>query len=362
MLARWLLDMWATAPIQKGSPTRFGFTVPALTLLPPSRQPNCRQRASLTPFPASAWTDSARANAHSVAMVTRVGISGWRYKGWRGSFYPPDLPQRAELSYAAEKLGTIELNGSFYSLQTLTSYRRWYAETPAGFVFAVKGPRFITHVKRLRDIEAPLANFFASGLLALEEKLGPLLWQFPGNLRWDPGTFEAFLAFLPRTTEKAAAIAARHDHRVADPCANTARSRPLRHAVEVRHESFINEAFIAQLRRHEVALVIADTAGKFLRIDDVTADFLYLRLHGDTQLYTSGYSEAALREWAGSIEHWAHGKQPKGARCCSANLPVRRKQRDLYVYFDNDAKTHAPFDAMSLQRMLGRRADASMAG
>jgi uncharacterized protein YecE (DUF72 family) len=216
---------------------------------------------------------------------TRIGISGWRYKPWRGRFYPAGLPQRAELEYASHCFPSIELNGSFYSLQRPESYAAWHAQTPSRFVFAVKGPRFITHMKRLRDIEVPLANFLASGLFELRGKLGPILWQFPPNMRYDRERFEAFLQLLPRDTVQAQALARRHDHHVKGRARLAVdRNRRLRHAVEIRHESFRDADFIALLRRHGVALVVADTAGKWPLLEDVTAGFMYLRLHGDTEL------------------------------------------------------------------------------
>jgi len=282
----------------------------------------------------------------------RIGISGWRYKGWRGTFYPDDLTQKRELSYASRQFSTIELNGSFYSLQRADSYRRWHADTPANFVFAVKGSRFITHSKRLRDVRQPLANFLASGLLALGDKLGPLLWQFPASFRWDADVFRDFLDLLPRTTADAGKLAAHHDERVAQPHLKVDRDRPLRHAFEIRHASFCNEDFVALLRRHDAALVVADSAGKYPRLEDVTAGFLYLRLHGDTQLYTSGYGDQALRHWAERVACWSQGGQPADAERSSGKAPPHRKHRDVYVYFDNDAKTCAPFDAQKLYRLL----------
>ena len=268
-------------------------------------------------------------------------------------FYPPDLRQRAELEYASRQVASIELNGSFYSLQRPASYAHWRADTPRGFVFAVKGPRFLTHVKRLRDIDGPLANFLASGLFELGPKLGPILWQFPPNLHFDEALFDAFLASLPRDTEQAAALARQHDHRVDGRASVTPdRKRKLRHALEIRHSSFACEAFIALLRRHKVALVVADTAGRFPYLEDVTADFMYLRLHGDQQLYASGYSDAALDRWAARIRAWSQGGQPDDPVCASAKSPPKRASRDVYCYFDNDAKVHAPFDAKALMRKL----------
>ena len=283
-----------------------------------------------------------------------IGISGWRYAPWRGVFYPTDLPQRAELEYASRQVASVELNGSFYSLQRPASYASWNQATPRGFVFAVKGPRFITHIKRLRDIDGPLANFLASGVFELGAKLGPILWQCPPSQRFDEALFDAFLAALPRDTDQAAVLARRHDHRLKHGASVTPdRKRRLRHALEIRHESFACEAFIALLRRHKVALVVADTAGRWPYLEDVTADFMYLRLHGDEKLYTSGYSDAALERWAARIRAWSQGGEPEDAVRASGRPPAKRAGRDVYCYFDNDAKVHAPFDAQSLMRKLG---------
>jgi uncharacterized protein YecE (DUF72 family) len=284
----------------------------------------------------------------------RIGISGWRYAPWRGVFYPRDLPQRAELEYASRQVGSIELNGSFYSLQRPDSYARWNADTPRGFVFAVKGPRFITHIKRLRDFDGPLANFLASGVFELGAKLGPILWQCPPNQRFDAALFDQFLGALPRDTEQAAARARHHDHRLKHGASvRPDRKRLLRHALEIRHESFMCEDFIALLRRHKVALVVADTAGRWPYLEDVTADFMNLRLHGDEKLYTSGYSDAALERWAARIRAWSRGGEPDDAVRASPRPPPKRAGRDVYCYFDNDAKVHAPFDAQALMRKLG---------
>ena len=283
----------------------------------------------------------------------RIGISGWRYAPWRGVFYPKDLPQRAELAYASRQVTSIELNGSFYSLQRPSSYAAWQADTPRGFQFAVKGPRFITHIKRLRDIDGPLANFFASGVFELGAKLGPLLWQTPPSQRFDEPLFDAFLTALPRDTDQAAALARRHDSHLKHPASVTPGARrKLRHALEIRHPSFVCEGFIALLRRHKVALVVADTAGRWPYLEDVTADFMYLRLHGDEKLYTSGYGDEALERWVARIRAWSRGGEPADAVHASALPPPKRASRDIYCYFDNDAKVHAPFDAQSLMRKL----------
>jgi uncharacterized protein YecE (DUF72 family) len=284
----------------------------------------------------------------------RIGISGWRYSPWRGVFYPEKLPQRRELEYASRMLPTIEINGSFYSLQSPESYAQWAVDTPDDFVFAVKGPKYITHLRRLKDVETPLANFLANGLFELGPKLGPILWQFPPMLPFKPERFEAFFAQLPHDTEAAAEIAARHDRRVEGRTSLVPDAkRRMRHAVEIRHESFADPAFIALLRKYRIALVVADTAGKWPLLEDLTADFVYLRLHGDKELYASGYSDAALERWADRIRTWSTGGQVEDARLASPRPAPKRARRDLYAYFDKDVKVHAPYDAATLLRKLG---------
>jgi uncharacterized protein YecE (DUF72 family) len=281
----------------------------------------------------------------------RIGISGWRYPPWRGKFYPVDLPQRLELHYASRQLETIEINGSFYSLQRPDSWRNWYRDTPRGFVFAVKAPRFITHMLRLREVDKALANFLASGVLELREKLGPMLWQFPPSLKYDHNLFDAFLSSLPRDSQSALSMARRHDHHVKHVGdLSSDRNHRLRHAIEVRHESFQNSDFIRLLRAHRVALVISDAATKWPKLQDVTSGFVYMRLHGDKVLYASGYTDDALDDWARRIRAWAKGGQPRdGQNRASTERPPARKSRDVYCYFDNDIKVKAPFDAMKLR-------------
>lgn len=283
----------------------------------------------------------------------RIGISGWRYAPWRKQFYPEGLTQAKELAFASRAVSSIEINGSFYALQTPQRYAEWRDDTPDGFVFAVKAPRYITHVRRLKDIEEPLANFFASGPLQLGDKLGPILWQFPPSLKFDPQRFTDFLQRLP------------HDRHAAVQCARHCAARlhkdgafdsqgngPLRHAVEIRHESFRDPAFIDLLRKHRVALVVADTAGKWPYLEDLTADFLYLRLHGDAELYASGYTDSALQRWARRIRTWTRGQQPGDAHLAGERKAAVGGAKDLYCYFDNDLKVRAPFDARSLMKRL----------
>src|SRR3954451_21214749 len=283
----------------------------------------------------------------------RIGISGWRYAPWRGVFYPDELAQRRELEFAARAFPSIEINGSFYSLQRPQSYQQWYAETPANFIFSIKGSRYITHMLRLRSVEAALANFFASGILALREKTGPFLWQFPPNFQYDAALLESFFELLPRDSEQALALARKHDARMTGrTCLEIDRKRRLRHAIEIRHESFLDESVVRLLRRHRIALVVADTAGKWPYREDVTADFMYLRLHGDTELYVSGYADAVLDRWAARIHEWSEGREPVDAHRISSLPPSTRAARDVYCYFDNDAKVHAPFDARTLMSKL----------
>ncbi|MFY0407260.1 DUF72 domain-containing protein [Solicola sp. PLA-1-18] len=272
-----------------------------------------------------------------MSATIRIGISGWTYAPWRGTFYPAGLVHRRELAYAAERLGSIEVNGSFYALQKPSSYARWRSEVLEHSVLALKGPRFVTHMKRLKDARVPVANFLASGPLALGPHLGPLLWQLPATLAFDESSVAEFLRMLPRTTGDAARLAAEHDDRIPDDQALTVAEddRPLRHAVEPRHPSWAEPAVVELFRREGVALVMADTAGTWPEIREVTSDFVYLRLHGDDELYVSGYTDEALDVWAQRLLGW------------------RDAGLDVYCYFDNDTKVRSPFDAMALMERCG---------
>ena len=268
--------------------------------------------------------------------MVRIGISGWRYKPWRGVFYPEGLAQRRELEFCGQHFSTVEINGSFYSLQRPEYYEAWYRDTPPEFLFAVKGSRYITHMLRLTRIERPLANFFASGILNLRGKLGPFLWQFPEMFRYKRERLEPFFEILPRTTREALSLARRRDARMIGRSRLAIDAdRPLRHAVEIRHASFMNDDFLSLLRSQGIGLVVADTAGKWPKMFDVTADFVYVRLHGDKAIYTSGYTSRALDQWAKRIRAWD------------------RRGADVYLYFDNDVKVRAPYDAQMLMRKLG---------
>lgn len=287
----------------------------------------------------------------------RIGISGWHYPPWRGVFYPEKLAQRRELEYASRRLPSIEINGTFYGLQDPESFAHWYDETPPGFVFSVKGSKYITHQRRLKDVEEPLARYLKSGMLGLKEKLGPFLWQFPPFFRFVPERFETFFALLPRDTDEAIALIARHDKEAARATASMLdRRRKLRHAVEIRHESFAVPGFVDMLRRRNIALVVADTAGKWPFLEDLTSDFVYVRLHGDQELYASGYTDEALAHWAERLATWSRGGEPADAHRVGARRMRARAARDVYCYFDNDVKVRAPFDAMHLIERLGTRA------
>jgi uncharacterized protein YecE (DUF72 family) len=301
----------------------------------------------------------SRQSSVSKAGEVRIGISGWRYKPWRGVFYPKGLPQKRELAYASETFRSIEINGTFYSLQTPKNFERWAAETPDDFIFAVKGPRYITHMLRLKDVEIPLANFLASGVFRLGHKLGPILWQFPPNFRFDPARIEPFLKLLPRDTDKAAAIARQHDKWLKKRAeVHPAVHARLRHTMEIRHESFVAKEFIDLLRAYDVALVCADTV-EWPRCMDVTSDFVYCRLHGSKVLYASGYGDKDLDEWAGRVAAWTTGTEPADADRIIARPAPKKKSRDVYFYFDNDAKVRAPIDAQGLiarvKKILGDR-------
>jgi uncharacterized protein YecE (DUF72 family) len=278
----------------------------------------------------------------------RIGISGWRYKPWRGTFYPSGLAQRRELEYAAERFNSIEINGTFYSLQRPQNFAAWFESTPDNFQFAIKGSRFITHMRRLLHVEQPLANFFAQGLLRLGHKLGPILWQFPPNFQFEPTRLETFFALLPRSQKAAAELARAHDSRLNNRTwLDVTKDAKLRHAIEIRHESFVCEEFIALLRRHNISLVKADTV-EWPLLMDLTSDFVYCRLHGSEVLYTSGYTDDALDLWANRVTTWSRGLEADDGRLASLRKARKRSSRDIFVFFDNDAKVRAPVDAQGL--------------
>lgn len=287
----------------------------------------------------------------------RIGISGWNYKPWRGVFYPPKLRQKDELSYAANIFRSIEINGTFYSLKSPKVFELWYQQTPPDFLFAIKGSRFVTHMLKLRNAGVALANFFSSGLLALGDKLGPILWQLPPSFQFNEkqaAVIEDFLELLPKTTEQAASLAVHHDARMKGRAFTTPKhSANLRYALEIRHESFAVEEFVNLLRRFNVSLVCADTV-EWPLLMDVTADFIYCRLHGSEVLYASGYDEKAIHEWAKRVAGWAQGHEDSTGRHASLKPASKRAIRDVYVYFDNDAKVRAPADAQELEKAVNQ--------
>lgn len=266
-----------------------------------------------------------------------VGISGWNYPEWRGVFYPKGLKHKLELAYLAERFPSIEINGTFYSLKKPADFQRWYAETPEDFTFAIKGSRYITHMRKLRDVQTPLANFLAQGVLALEDKLGPILWQFPRQQKYDRKRLEEFFTLLPRTRKAAAKYAAKHDDRLSGRSfIHPDTDGELVHTIEVRHESFDNDDFYELLRAQNIGLVVSDSPQDWPLFTEVTRDVVFIRLHGDTELYASRYTDASLAKWAKHIKRVA-------------------KHADVYVYFDNDKKVYAPGDADRLMAALGQR-------
>jgi uncharacterized protein YecE (DUF72 family) len=264
-----------------------------------------------------------------------IGISGWTFPGWRKTFYPEGLVQRKELEYASHRLSSIEINGTFYSLQKPSSFQGWYDATPENFKFAVKAPQFITHIRRLKEIEEPLSNFLASGILCLQEKMGPILWQFPPNVMLKDDRFEKFVRLLPTDTKRASQLAARHGSKMKGrSLVKTESVITLQHAFEFRHNSFLNKDFIAFLKEHNVAFVSAHAGGKAPFLEEPTANFIYVRLHGEGKGYSKGYPKKEISEWARKIKGWT-------------------RTREVFIYFSNEAKAYSPNGALALQEMLG---------
>jgi uncharacterized protein YecE (DUF72 family) len=302
---------------------------------------------------AGSWVNEVRpATSRSQQRTVHIGVSGWKYAPWRGEFYPPGLTPDRELAFAASHFSSLEVNGTFYSLKRPQDFARWRDETPPGFVFAIKGSRYITHMLKLTNVQAALANFCAQGLLQLGPKLGPILWQFPPTLRFDAGRFSGFIEQLPRDTDALRALACRHDARLKGRSALRVRTHQVvRHAIEIRHDSFRSPEFVHLLRKWGVALVCADSVDwPFLM--DLTADFVYCRLHGSAELYVSGYDEEALDQWGRRVRTWARGAEPREPHRVLPPSPPDPQGRDVYLYFDNDAKVRAPADAQSLVRRV----------
>jgi len=281
----------------------------------------------------------------------RIGLSGWSYQGWRGDFYPQGLPRKQELAYASSRFPTLEINGTFYGLSTPKTMRAWYQTAPEGFVYAVKGSRFITHNKKLNDIDGPLANFMASGILELREKLGPILWQLGPDLRFDAERLDRFLASLPRDREAVADLARQATLDRPQTTDRIGANRRVRHVIEPRHESFFGEEMARIARKHGVAVAFSHSSA-WPYTEEITAGFVYLRLHGPRALYSSGYNRVELEEWAERIRVWSEGSEPGDARRLGERRPPRRKHRNVYVYLDNDSGGHAPRDAAELIRLL----------
>jgi uncharacterized protein YecE (DUF72 family) len=282
-----------------------------------------------------------------------IGISGWTFPGWRGVFYPKGLAQRRELEFASRVVNSIEINGTFYSLQKPESFQAWHDQVPDDFRFAIKAPQFITHIRRLKEVEEPLANFMASGLLCLRRKLGPILWQFPPHVMLKDDRFERFLRLLPHDSESAAALAREHGPKMKDRAWTRAEEKyPIQHAFEFRHPSFAAPDFIRLLKAHGVAFVVAHANKKSPYVEDATADFAYVRLHGEGPKYRKGYGASALREWATKIEAWRDAHKVPDAACV---LPEKTSppKRDVFVYFSNEAKVYSPAGAKKLLQLLG---------
>lgn len=296
-------------------------------------------------------TKTARVNERNQSDI-RIGISGWRYTPWRGTFYPKGLVQKRELYFASRTVNSIEINGSFYALQTQERYKTWYADTPDEFMFSVKGPKFITHMHRLHEVETPVANFFASGVLALKDKLGAILWQFPPTFKFDRELFKNFLELLPVTTDDAIKTAADNNIDIEKTELEFLPKQRLRYSVEIRNESFRDEEFVKLLREFNIALVVADTAGRWPQLEDVTSDFVYMRLHGDAELYKSGYTAEARERWYQRIKCWSEGKQPDDAKLIAPKTNDVPAHRDVFCYFDNTDKLWAPQDARAVLEKL----------
>ena len=281
----------------------------------------------------------------------RIGLSGWSYPHWNGRFYPSGLKSVEQLAFVAERFDTVEVNRSFYSLLEPAVYRRWHDAVPDDFVFAVKGGRFITHMKKLNDPRAALGNFFASGVLELGAKLGPVLWQLPGNWQLNLQRIAAFLELLPHTFAEACEVARGHDSRAkAISIPDDVPRRRIRHALEARHPTWFDPQLTQLLAEHEVALVSSHSS-VWPYTETLTADFVYLRLHGPGPLYASAYDEPQLAEWAERLKAWHAGDDPSNGHSIGPPTRAPTAGRDVFVYFDNDGDAIAPRDARRLRQL-----------
>ena len=281
----------------------------------------------------------------------RIGVSGWDYDEWRRNFYPEGLRSEDRLRYAASVFDTVEVNGTFYSLTDPGTCRAWRESVSRNVKLALKGSRFITHMKRLRDSRLPLANFLASGILELGANLGPIVWQLPANFRFDAEKLRDFLGLLPGDTDQAAGLARDHDERVDQAAYGSGDRHRIRHVLEIRHESFLQEETVRIARDHGVALCFSHSA-EWPYIEEITAGFVYLRLHGPRKLYASHYDEEELQGWAERIDTWRNGDEPADAARITNRKPPERNRRDVYVYFDNTAHGYAPADAVRLAELV----------
>ncbi|MEX2200516.1 MAG: DUF72 domain-containing protein [Dongiaceae bacterium] len=274
-------------------------------------------------------TTMTRKRAATASGTIRIGVGGWTYEPWRGVFYPGDLVQKRELDYASRKLTSIEVNGTFYRSQKPEIFAKWRDATPDGFVFALKGPRFATNRRVLAEAGPSIERFFASGVMELKDKLGPINWQFAPTKKFDPADFEAFLKLLPRSIE----------------------GRPVRHAVEARHASFATPDFVALLREQEVAVVTAGDS-KYPQIADATAPFVYARIMGTEEKPKTGYTPAALDGWAKRAQTWAAGDVPDDLATVAKPLPAK-SGRDVFLYAISGFKEKNPAAAMALIERIG---------
>jgi len=256
-------------------------------------------------------------------MSIYVGIGGWVFEEWRDNFYPKGLSQKRELEYASRRLTAIEINGTYYGSQKPESFARWHDETPEGFVFTLKGPRFATNRRVLAEAGPSIEKFLTSGITELKKKLGPINWQFMATKKFDAEDFAAFLALLPKKQDGLA----------------------LRHAVEVRHDSFACEEFVALCRKHDVA-IISGVDSEFPCILDVTADFVYVRLMGTQEKEKLGYAKPKLADWAKRLHKWQAGDSTPADKLLSK--PAPKKKRDVFTFVISGAKSKNPAAAMAL--------------
>jgi uncharacterized protein YecE (DUF72 family) len=259
----------------------------------------------------------------------RIGVGGWTYEPWRGTFYPDGLVQKRELEFASRKLTSIEINGTYYGSQKPESFAKWHDETPDDFVFSLKGPRFTTNRRVLADAEESIQRFFAGGVMNLRDKLGPINWQFMPTKKFDPVDFENFLKLLPKSVE----------------------GRVVRHAVEVRHDSFRTPDFIALARNYGVAIVVAADS-EYPQIGDITAPFVFARIMGTTEAEKAGYSDAALDQWTQRARIWRSGQSPDGIRTVGAQ-PKDGHDLDVFLYVISGFKVRNPLAAMAMIERLG---------